>query len=375
MNHLDRNPVCLLGLPFDAVTMDDAVRTVREAIRVRRRLFLSTPNLNFLIGSQRDAAFRASVVDSDLSVADGMPLVWMSRLLGTSLPERVTGSGLFERLRDEAPQRAERPIRVYFFGGPPGAAQAAGRSLNERSAGMVCVGHESPGFGSIEEMSGPDVLERIDASGADFLVVALGAVKGQAWIQRNRARLRVPVISHLGAVVNFAAGTVSRAPAWVQRAGLEWAWRIKEEPALWRRYARDARAFAALFAGKLLPYLLWLRAHRSASRRAAVEVACSRDAQGIRLAIRGCIADPVPEAVRAALRDCLAGEGDVRLDLRGVDSFGPTFAGMLQLFERAMSQRERSTTIEGPSARTRRLLRWNGLGSLVERAEPVGAAA
>jgi N-acetylglucosaminyldiphosphoundecaprenol N-acetyl-beta-D-mannosaminyltransferase len=141
MNDLDRDPVCLLGLPFDAVTMDGVVHAVRDAVRARRRLFLSTPNLNFLIGSQRDAAFRASVVDSDLSVADGMPLVWMSRLLGTPLPERVTGSGLFERLRDELPQYAERPIRVYFFGGPPGAAEAAGRSLNERSAGMVCVGH------------------------------------------------------------------------------------------------------------------------------------------------------------------------------------------------------------------------------------------
>jgi N-acetylglucosaminyldiphosphoundecaprenol N-acetyl-beta-D-mannosaminyltransferase len=240
---------------------------------------------------------------------------------------------------------------------------------------MVCVGHESPGFGSVEEMSGSDVLERIDASEADFLVVALGAVKGQAWIQRNRARLRVPVISHLGAVVNFAAGTVSRAPAWVQRAGLEWAWRIKEEPALWRRYARDARAFAGLFAGSLLPYMLWLRAHRPTSRHAVAEVASSRDARGITLAIRGCIADPVPEHVRGALRECLAGEGDVRLDLRGVESFGPTFAGVLQLFERAMSQRNRSTTIEGSSARTRRLLRWNGLGSLVGRAEPTGAPA
>jgi N-acetylglucosaminyldiphosphoundecaprenol N-acetyl-beta-D-mannosaminyltransferase len=128
MNHLDRNPVCLLGLPFDAVTMDDAVRTVREAIRVRRRLFLSTPNLNFLIGSQRDAAFRASVVDSDLSVADGMPLVWMSRLLGTSLPERVTGSASssgFATKRRSAPSArsasissAGRPARRR----PPAAA-------------------------------------------------------------------------------------------------------------------------------------------------------------------------------------------------------------------------------------------------------------
>jgi N-acetylglucosaminyldiphosphoundecaprenol N-acetyl-beta-D-mannosaminyltransferase len=364
MSFVDRDLVCLLGLPFDRVTTDEALSRVRDAVRARRRLFLSTPNLNFLVAAQRDEAFRASVVDSDLSVADGMPLVWMSRLLGAPLPERVTGSGLFERLRDEPPSAGEHPIRVYFFGGPPGAAEAAGRNLNVRSAGMVCVGHESPGFGSVEEMSGADVLERIDASGADFLVVALGAAKGQAWIQRNRGRLSVPVISHLGAVVNFAAGTVSRAPAWVQRAGLEWAWRIKEEPALWRRYARDARAFATLFAGSLLPHALWRGLHRSRSRSAGFDVESTDDPVVARLVIRGSIADPVPEAVRAALRGCLDAEGAVRVDLAEVENFGPTFAATLQLFVNTMAARKRSVTINGLSARTRRLLRWNGLAAL-----------
>lgn len=262
MNAFDRDLVCLLGLPFDSVTMDEAIRRIRAAVRTRRRLFLSTPNLNFLISAQRDDAFRASIYDSDLSVADGMPLIWMSRLIGAPLPERVTGSGLFERLVEEPLPAGADPIRVYLFGGPPGAAEAAARNLNVRAGGMVCVGFESPGFGSVDEMSGDDVLARIDASGADFLVVALGAAKGQAWIQRNRERLAVPVISHLGAVVNFAAGTVSRAPAWVQRAGLEWAWRIKEEPQLWRRYAKDARAMAGLFFGCVLPFALRVRIHR-----------------------------------------------------------------------------------------------------------------
>ncbi len=241
-----RDVVCILGLPFDAITLQDAVQRVRDAIHARRRLFLSTPNLNFLIGSRSDAAFRRSVVDSDLSVADGMPLVWMSRLLGTPLPERVTGSDLFERLRNEPLPPGRSPIRVYFYGGPPGAAEAAARRLNAGSSAMVCVGYESPGFGSVEELSDAETIDRINARDADFLVVALGAVKGQAWIERNRGRLRVPVISHLGAVVNFEAGTVSRAPAWVRRAGLEWLWRIKEEPALWRRYGRDARALLGL---------------------------------------------------------------------------------------------------------------------------------
>ena len=266
MNALDRDLVCLPGLPFDRVTMDEALARIRSAVRDRRRLFLSTPNLNFLIAAQRDDAFRGSIFDSDLSVADGMPLVWVSRLIGTPLPERVTGSGLFERLRHDPLPEGTRPIRVYFFGGQPGAAEAAATNLNASPGGLVCVGFESPGFGSVDDMSGDETLARIEASGADFLIVALGAAKGQAWIQRNRGRLSVPVISHLGAVVNFAAGTVSRAPRWIQHAGLEWAWRIKEEPSLWRRYASDARAFAALFAGSVLPFAFRVRLGRALGR-------------------------------------------------------------------------------------------------------------
>jgi N-acetylglucosaminyldiphosphoundecaprenol N-acetyl-beta-D-mannosaminyltransferase len=346
----DRDVVCILGLPFDAITLPDAVQRVRDAISARRPLFLSTPNLNFLIGCQYDAAFRASIIASDLSVADGMPLVWISRLLGTPLPERVTGSGLFERLRNDPLPPGCPAIRVYFFGGPEGAAEAAARRLNAESTAMVCVGYESPGFGSVENMSGQDALDRINASGADFLVVALGAAKGQAWIQRNRDRLKVPVISHLGAVVNFEAGTVSRAPAWVQRSGLEWLWRIKEEPALAKRYARDAGALLGLLAGKVLPHMLWLQLNRPASE-----------------------IEPDPEAIRAAFHESIDVAGPVRLNLSQVDAFGPKFAGRLLRIQQVLAAGNMQLRLVGLSPRTRWLLRRNGLETLLERDEPLPA--
>lgn len=370
MNDPVREVICLFGLPFDVVTMDETVRRVRDAVRVRQRLFLSTPNLNFLIGCQHDAAFRQSVIDSDLSIADGMPLVWISRWLGTPLPERVTGSGLFERLRDEPVPPGHEPIKVYFFGGPPGAAEAAGRSLNTRAGGMVCVGYETPGFGSIDEMSGQDVLDRINASGADFLIVALGAVKGQAWIQRNRTHLLAPVISHLGAVVNFAAGTVSRAPRWVQRTGLEWLWRIKEEPALWRRYWRDALALSGLFFGKLLPHGLWLRRWRRAGRSAvAPEVVLRQEADVARLLIRGVIPDPLPAPMRATLQQ--AGELDMplALDMTQARSFGLELAGSLLLLERALAARPHSLRVVGLSTPIKQLLNWNDLHFYLARSD------
>jgi N-acetylglucosaminyldiphosphoundecaprenol N-acetyl-beta-D-mannosaminyltransferase len=226
---------CLLGLPFDAITLAEATEHIRQAAFNCTPCFFSTPNLNFLIAAQGNKVFRESVIKSDLSLPDGMPIVWLSKLLGLPIHERVAGSDVFEALR----KGTGRKIKVYFFGGQPGVAEKAMQVLNAEDGGLQCVGFESPGFGSIAEMSTPESLQKINASGAEFLVVSLGAVKGQAWIEHNLDGLLVPVVSHLGAVVNFVAGNVSRAPRWMQKAGLEWVWRIVEEPGLWRRYRAD----------------------------------------------------------------------------------------------------------------------------------------
>lgn len=171
---LDRKLVCLLGLPIDVIDMAGAIAKVRHAVETRERLFLSTPNLNFLVAAQKDEAFRESVLRSDLSVADGISLVMLGRILGANLPERVTGSDLFEQL---AQTETDHPIKVFFFGGPPGAGRRAAERLNQDFTGMTCVGYHEAGFGDIESMSTPDVIDRINASGADFVVAALGAKK------------------------------------------------------------------------------------------------------------------------------------------------------------------------------------------------------
>jgi N-acetylglucosaminyldiphosphoundecaprenol N-acetyl-beta-D-mannosaminyltransferase len=246
----------ILGLPFDAITMQEAIDRVRTAAKNRTPLFISTPNLNFLIASQKDQEFRESVVNSDLSLADGMPIIWLAKLLNLPIPERVAGSNLFEALRYQPLKTGERPLKVYFFGGSDGIAQRACDAINQDSSSMVCCGYMSPGFGSLEEMSTSEIRQQINTSKADFLVVSLGAKKGQAWIERNRKHISIPVISHLGAVVNFVAGEVQRAPVWVQRTGLEWAWRILEEPSLWKRYLSDGAGLLILISRKIVPELL-----------------------------------------------------------------------------------------------------------------------
>lgn len=246
------------------MTLQGAIDEVRISAKNGTRLFISTPNLNFLIAAQQDARFASSVVHSDLSLPDGMPIVWLARILGIPIEERLAGSSLFEALRQSTPPTGQQPLRVFFFGGPAGAGKAASDALNCQPRGMRCVGFLSPGFGSVSEMSTDAIIEKINDSDADFLVVALGANKGQAWIEHNLQKLKPPVVSHLGAVINFAGGSIKRAPTWVQRLGLEWVWRIKEEPSLWKRYWNDGLSFLTLLLTKAIPLALLVRKMKAA---------------------------------------------------------------------------------------------------------------
>ncbi|MDB5809271.1 MAG: teichoic acid biosynthesis protein [Betaproteobacteria bacterium] len=350
-----RDVYCLLGLPFDAVDMAGAVRCVREAALQRVPCFLSTPNLNFLIGCRADSEFRDSVINSDVSIADGMPLVWLARLLGIPIRQRVAGSDLFEQLGKDS----TAPMKVYFFGGMAGVAATACARLNEVAPGLACVGFESPGFGSVAAMSGDETIAKINASGADFLVVSLGAKKGQAWIEHNRARITAPVISHLGAVLNFIAGTVNRAPALLQKSGLEWLWRIKEEPALWRRYFGDGVALLQLLTTRVIPYAWFLQRHRPhADELAMASAETTEESHRCVVVLRGAWT----QQNIGPLRDCFASAvltgKDVRLEMGAVTYVDSAFIGLLTLLHGHQTQHHRQLLIVSPQEPVRRVIRY-----------------
>lgn len=322
----NRNVYCILGLPFDAVTMTEAVQQVRDAAENCSPFFLTTPNLNFLIGCQSDTAFRNSVINSNLSVADGMPIVWIAKLLGIPIRERVAGSDLFESLKINA----VKPLSVYFFGGLEGVAETACTRLNDTTSGILCAGCESPGFASVQEMSSQKTIDKINASGADFLLVSLGAKKGQAWIEHNRNQISVPVISHLGAVINFVAGNLDRAPILVRRLGLEWLWRIKEEPSLWRRYASDGRELLKLILTRILPYAWFLLRHKPANHKKDNSTITLSDDNGITTIHLSGIW--VMENLHP-LRECFANQvltdRNIQIDLKNVIYIDSGFMGLL----------------------------------------------
>lgn len=240
--------VLLAGVPVDACTMGQAI----EAILTRAGAggppgYVVTPNAAHLVQLQGDAGFREIYRGALLSVADGVPLIWASRLIGNPLPERVNGTDLFIHLCERA---AEIGLRVFLFGGRPGAADAAATELTARFGGLTIAGTCCPPFGFEQD---PAELVRLDAvvkaARPDLLFVGLGAPKQERWIAAHAVPLGVPVSLGIGVSFEFVGGMVHRAPVWMQRAGLEWLYRLVSEPRrLWRRYLVGNLVFCWLIA-------------------------------------------------------------------------------------------------------------------------------
>lgn len=370
---LDRDVHALLGLVFDRMDLTGATAHVARCVQDRRRCFLSTPNVNFVVGAAGDPAFRGSVLRSDLSVADGFPIVRVARWMGIGLPGRVAGADLFEQLQARPRGPGQPPIRLFLFGGPPGVGALAAAKLNAQAGGFECVGHDEGGYGDIEAMSSQPTIDRINASGADFVLVALGARKGQAWIERNRARLDAPVISHLGAVINFAADSVARAPGWMQRAGLEWVWRIVQEPQLWRRYWGDGRVLVGVLVTRLAPW--WVRTALG-RRPAGTGVAPSMDldrmsAPSVRVSLAGDWRDPQAwPPLRATLADVLREGRTAEFDLSAAPAVGSALLGLLCLVDAWQDAPRAVLSGSVRDAALRSAFRAHGVEHLLDAAPP-----
>jgi N-acetylglucosaminyldiphosphoundecaprenol N-acetyl-beta-D-mannosaminyltransferase len=365
-----------LGLPFDLVTVEETCRRIFEAVASRQRIFLTTPNVNFVVACSRNSIFRNSVIDSDWVVVDGMPLVWLGRWLGLPVPERVAGSSVFEKLQCTAPALGQQKLRVFFFGGPPGAAAEAADRMNnnDAAAGVVCVGHASPGFGSIETMSTAELINQINAAQADFLVVALGAEKGQAWIQYNRGRLNAPVISHLGAVVNFTAGGLRRAPAVWQRLGIEWLWRIREEPMLWRRYAKDGWALCRLIMTQVVPckwHMVVGRFKPPAQDQSILLVAC--DKQKLTIHFHGAWNAQKSDYLKARLAQVEDEPLPLHLDFSKLQNIDAKILGDILMLRRHRSNTNTALYIDQIPQHIRRLFAYYGVTYLLENIETFSA--
>ncbi|MBI5071115.1 MAG: WecB/TagA/CpsF family glycosyltransferase [Deltaproteobacteria bacterium] len=236
----------------DALRFDAALDRIELLVRAGRGGSVFTPNVDHVVTAEDDPLFRAAYAEVDLSLADGQPLVWTSRLLGARLPEKISGSDLVWPLLLRA---ARLGWRVYLLGGAPGVGQAVADRL-ERELGLRMVGVDAAAIVLDEAAGTPDLaLERVRAARPDLLLVALGSPKQERWIHRALPRLRPAVAVGVGASFDFLAGRVRRAPRWMSRAGLEWLYRLWQEPRrLAVRYlSKDPRFLLVLLRSALRP--------------------------------------------------------------------------------------------------------------------------
>lgn len=362
VSHLNktRHSYSLLGLPFDAVSIEDAAEIVCDAIDQQARCFLSTPNLNFTVMAQQDEAFYHSVINSDLVVADGMPLIWVAKLLKLPVYQRVAGSDLFAWLSN---QPRERKIRVFFFGGETGIAKKAHAELNRLSPGMESCGFYDPGFVSIDEMSSPNVIDHINACQPDFIVVALGAKKGQQWIMHNWQELNAPVISHLGAVINFVAGSVQRAPEKWQRFGLEWLWRIKQEPKLYKRYLGDGFRFLQMLLTQTLPLAFYDKRliNKANAGNGCVLTDTLPQREKFIINMSGFIGDETMGEFEQAIHAALLSGQDVMIDGEKIEYLSSAVIARLQIFQGQLNKQQKALWLKDLPAEIVRLLRFSSV--------------
>ncbi|MEZ5649524.1 MAG: WecB/TagA/CpsF family glycosyltransferase [Burkholderiaceae bacterium] len=350
-----RRVYCIMGVPIDAHSIESARLALLDAVNGRRRYVMITPNANFIALSHRDPVFRDSLLRSDVSLADGMSLVAIARLAGLPIDQRVAGSDLFESLCE---QPLEAPVSVFLFGESNGVPEIAARRINEEAKGVVCRGWYEPAYASAEALSTDEIRSAISESQSDFLVVALGAQKGQRWIDTNIDQVNTPAVCHLGAVIKMTAGVVLRAPPVMRSLGLEWLWRIVQEPALWRRYRDDAFTLGRLIAGRLMPLALFRFVRMLDVRdRAQPQLQRVDDDRTALLRLGGDWVGADTTELRTELESIAATGMDVELDLADADDMDSALAGLLLVLRGHCLRVGAGMSVVGASRSIRSLLR------------------
>jgi N-acetylglucosaminyldiphosphoundecaprenol N-acetyl-beta-D-mannosaminyltransferase len=238
---LPRRRTELFGTPVDVVDMDEAVELARHAVEERRPHQHVVINAAKVVSMHDDERLADIIRRCDFVQADGMPIVWFSRLAGRPLPQRVAGADLFERLVATA---AADGTSVYFLGARPEVVEQVVEVFTRRHPGLRVAGYHD-GFWSDDD----EVVAHVRACRPDYLFLAIPSPRKEFWLAEHLDALGVPFVMGVGGSFDVVAGVVSRAPQWMQQLGLEWSWRLLHEPRrMFRRYLVGNSRFLALAA-------------------------------------------------------------------------------------------------------------------------------
>lgn len=239
----------VLGIPLALTDYEGTMDWIDSTIASGHRACLSAAAVHLVMVAQENAPTRDAVLRS-MTVPDGQPLVWALRALGHQQASRIYGPELMARFFERS---ARTGTRMYLYGGRnQGALVQLVLNLRRRFPGVKIVGGYSPPYRSLDDEERRAVAAEINRSGADVVWVGIGQPKQEHWMAEMRELLDVPVLVGVGAAFDFHAGLVPQAPSWLQAMGLEWAFRLVQEPRrLWRRYARYNPRFVVGFARQL----------------------------------------------------------------------------------------------------------------------------
>jgi N-acetylglucosaminyldiphosphoundecaprenol N-acetyl-beta-D-mannosaminyltransferase len=241
----------VLGIPIAMTDYDGAMNVMDAMVERRVRGYVIAAAVHVVMVGQDDAEVREALLGSTLTVPDGMPVVWAVNWLGENLPDRVYGPELMRRYSDRCAQRGHR---VWLYGGrDQGSLLQLALSMRRNHPGITIVGGYSPPFRALTPEEEDTIVDQINEAQPDVLWVGIGVPKQEKWMARMRERLEVPVMCGVGAAFDFHAGRVSQAPDWMQERGLEWTYRIVQEPRrLLPRYLYYNPRFLAAITGQLV---------------------------------------------------------------------------------------------------------------------------
>lgn len=229
-----RSSLAMLGVRIACVDMAEALTRIERFIEDGGSHRVVSVNLDILRHSQRDRRFQEALNSADLALVDGAPLVWVSRLFGQPLPERLAGVDMADRCAELA---AAKGYGLFLLGAAPGVAEATAWALTQKYPGLRIVDTYAPPFGDWSPEEERRIGERIRRARPDILLVALSSPRLELWNHRHAGEWGVPVTFGVGAAFDMLSNGVRRAPVWMQGSGLEWLFRLWQEPRrLWRRY-------------------------------------------------------------------------------------------------------------------------------------------
>jgi len=246
---IERQTVNVLGVHVHKTTLTEALDSIEDLIQSGGQHFVVTLNSEMVMLAQENAPFKEIMNSASLVIPDAMGIVWASWILGRPLPERIAGVDMVEHLAQYATQRHRS---LFLLGGKSGVAEKTEAILRERNPGLVVVGTYA---GSPDEREDDEICRTIISAKPDILLVAYRVPQQEFWISRNIKKLKVPVVINLGGSFDFITGVTRRAPLWMRKSGLEWQYRLIQEPWRWRRMLALPRFAFRVVSRRILDFL------------------------------------------------------------------------------------------------------------------------